>query len=489
MDAPRTGERRRRSGVRWSTRLGLAALCLICTFAVHATLISLPAGEAEMRDFLPAAALASEQLSSALRAPSPVLALWTGAAWRFSGGRIWAVRASMLALSAAVLALSFLLAVELCGSLPGLPAIYAALLLFLSPLYYIQSLLAHPELPAMAALLAALYLFLRERHPWGAAAAAVAAFTVAAGAWVPLALGGWLSWEKRYRRAAPYLAAGAAAAAFWWSRGGEFGAGISASAFHTGRLMYFLFAGHGHWIALLGLISAWRMGLLDRRRWRVALLAAAGFAFLEALPGRMLPERALLPVVPLLYTAATAGLFVLPAGRRWLGYCGLAGLLAAGHFVNPLLWPFPYENNLTFAEDARLRARMASWLQTHSPQAEIFTAGPLAPALRDTRWGYVDTPLRVLALPGFEQASLDQAASAGAGVFVYYTAAWDPPANLLRRREFAWGAARFLGLRTPLDPETIETRLGLRRAAFLREGRLWAEIYTREGPPPLTAAP
>lgn len=442
-----------------------------------------------MREFLPAAAAASEQPGSAMRATSPVLAVWTGAAWRFSGGRIWAVRASMLALSAAALALSFLLAVELCGSLPGLPAIYASLLLFLSPLFYIQSLLAHPELPAMAALLAALYLFLRERHPWGVAAAAACAFTVAAGAWVPLALGGWLAAEKRYRRAVPYLAAGAAAAAFWWSRAGEPGAGISASAFHTGRLAYFLFVGHGHWIALLGLITAWRMGLLDRRRWRVALLAGAGFAILVALPGRMLPERALLPVLPLLYTAATAGLFALPAGRRWLGYYTLAGLLAAGHFVNPLLWPFPFENNQTFVEDARLRARMAGWLQTHSPRAEIVTAGPLAAALQDTRWGYVSQPLPVLALAGFEQAGLEQAADARAEVFVYYTAEWDPPANLLRRREFAWGAARFLGVRTPLDPETIETRLGLRRAAFLREGRLWSEIYTREGPPPLTAAP
>lgn len=489
MDAPRTGQRRRRSGVRWSTRLGLAAISLICTFAVHATLITLPAGDAEMREFLPAAAGASEQPGSAMRAPSPALAVWTGAAWRLSSGRIWAVRTAMLAMSAVALVLSFLLAVELCGSLPGLPAVYASLLLFLSPLFYIQSLLAHPELPAMAALLAALYLFLRERHPWGVAAAAVCAFTVAAGTWVPLSLGGWLAAEKRYRRAAPYLAAGAAAAAFWLSRAGDFQAGISASVFHAGRLAYFLFVGHGHWIALLGLLAAWRMGLLDRRRWRIALLAGAGFVILQAMPGRMLPERSLMPVLPLLYTAAAAGLFALPAGRRWLGYSALAGLLAAGHFVNPLLWPFPYENNLALAEDARLRARMAGWLQAHSPRAEIVTAGPLAAALQDTRWGYVNQALPVLALAGFDQAGLDQAAGAGAEVFVYYTAEWDPPANLLRRREFAWVAARFLGARTPLDPEAIETRLGLKRAAFLREGRLWAEIYTREGPPPLTAEP
>lgn len=442
-----------------------------------------------MREFLPAAAATADNVRHAIGAPSPVLALWTGLAWRSGGGRIWPLRLAMLLLAALVLAFAFLLAVELCGSLPGLPAVYALLLVAASPLFHIQSLLAHPELPATAALLAALYLFLRERHPWGAALSALAAFSLPAAAWAPLALGVWLAREKRYRCAIPYLVVAAASALFWISRAAPPGPGVSAAAFHTARLPYFLFVGNGHWIALLGLIAAWREGLFQRRRWSIVLLAGAGIALLQILPGRMQPERSLLPVLPLLYIAATAGLFVLPAARRWLAYGGLAALLLAGHFINPLLWPFPYENNVSFAEDARLRARMARWLETHAPREGVVTAGALAIALQDPRWGYVQRAFPVLVLPGFDQACLEVAAASGAGVFVLYSAEWDPPANLLRRREFAWAANRFLGLRTPLDPESIEKELGLRRAAFLREGRQWAEIYTRDGPPAPIAAP
>jgi hypothetical protein len=481
-------ERHRRGGLSWTARIGVALFCLCAVFALHATLITLPPGEDEMATFLPAARQAADVPASVREAPSPVLAITAGIVDRIAGEGVWPQRAGMLVWAAAVLYYSFLAAVELCGSLPGLPAVYAVLLLGLSPLFYMQSVLVHPELPAMAALAAALYFFLSERQPWGAAAGAVAAFCLPAGVWVPLAIGGWLLFERRFRRALPYLAAGSAGAAFWILREGApaQAPGISASVFHTLRLLYFLFIGHGHWIAVLGLLIAWREELLARRRWRAALLMAAGFAVIQMFPGRMQPERALMPVLPVLYTGATAGLFALPAGRRWLGYSALAALLTAGHFINPLLWPFRYENNLTFAEDARLRRQAAEWMETYAPQAMAVTAGPMALALQDPRWGYVRQPLRVLTLPAFDQDFVKDAAAVRPDAFILYSQEWDPPANLLRRREFSWAATRFLGLRTPLDADSIEPVLGLKRAAFLRVGSQWAEIYTRSGPPTVT---
>lgn len=466
---------RRRGGVRSRTHLALAGLFLALVLATHAMLIAVPPGEAEMALFLPAV---EDGLVWGSRAP--VLTAYLAGVRQAAGPSPQVRRAAMLTLAGLAMYLFFLLAVELCGSLPGMPAAYSALLLLVSPLIYIQSLLAHPELPAMAALAAALLWFLRERHPWGAGAAVVAAFSLPAGAWVGLALGAVLARERRWRRAAPYLVAGAAGAAYWWQFGGGEGtAGLSNAILHLARQLYFLFVGHGHWIMAIGVAVAWREGFFGRRRWRVTWLATAGFILIQMWPGRGVPERGFLPVLPVLYAACVAGLFVLPGSRRWLGYGALAVLLAAGNFVNPFFWPFAYENNLSFAEDARLRARTARWLQENAAGESVATAGALALALKDPRWGYVEQPQRVFTLPDFGEDAIALAADAAPGVFVLYSHEWDPPGNLLRRREFAWAAGRFLGVRNPLDPARIEPDLGLRRSAFLREGAQWAEIYTR----------
>lgn len=468
-------EKRRRSGVRWTTHLGLAVMCLGLVVAGHATLIVLPPGEAEMVRFLPDVARGPFG-----GAESPALTVWLSGIETLAGEAMWAKRVGMLFVGALVLYLTFLLGVELCGSLPGLPAVYVLLLVALSPMVYMQSLLAHPEMLVMAGLMGALWLFLRERHPWGAVAALGAGLSVAAGAWVGLALGGWLCREGRWRRGLPYVAAGLGAGVYWWMKREAPGMlGLSSSAFEAGRLLYFLLVGHGHWIAVAGMVVAWREGVLDRRRWRVALLVAAGFVLIQLFPGRGVVERGLMPVTPLLFTAGVAGLFVLRPGAKWVWYGALAGLLTAGHFVNPFFWPFAYENNLTFASDARLRVRAAKWLEENAAGKGVATAGPLAVALKEPKWGYVQKPMRVLGLPEFDMAALEAAREASPDVFVMYSHEWDPPANLLRRRVFAWAAGRFLGMREPLDPGLLESKLGMQRKAFLREGRLWAEVYMR----------
>lgn len=482
MSAPVQAPRRqRRNPLGWPIRAGLAFTALLFALATHAALVTMPPAAAEMETFLPAVHRVAAGVQPLWKAPSPALTAYLAGVWRLTGPSLPAARCAMLLAAGLALYFAFLLGVELCGSTPGMPALFAVFLLALSPIFYIQSVLIHPETLAAVALLAALYWFLCEHHPWGAAASAVAALTLPAGAWVGLALGGVLASERRWRRAAPYLLVSLAAALLWWNHPNPApqSAGLFASVFHVGRLLYHLLIGHGHWIAVLAIVAAWRAGVLNRRRWRTTSLLAAGWVLIQVWPGRALPERALLPILPILFVAATASLFAMPARRRWLGYSALAALLLAGHFVNPFLWPFPYENNLMVVSDARLRTRVAQWLEQNYPRAGVATSGPLALALTDSRWGFVQRPLTVLRLQAFDEEDLTLAMQANPDIFVFYSLDWDPPANLLRRREFAWVASRILGIRSPLDPQAIEDGLGLRRTAFLREGQQWAEIYTR----------
>ncbi len=89
--------------------------------------------------------------------------------------RILATRMAMLLIAALGLFFVFQLGIELCRSLPAVPALLAPALLLFSPLFYTQSMLAQLDMPAMVLTALALILFLRRRY---AAAACVCTLLV-----------------------------------------------------------------------------------------------------------------------------------------------------------------------------------------------------------------------------------------------------------------------------------------------------------------------
>ena len=111
----------------------------------------------------------------------------------------------MLLVAACGLMVSLLLAIELLRDARGMPAFFAAGLLFLSPVFFSQAMLAQLDAPAMLFTALALLLFVQNRIVPAAAACLALVLVKETGVVAPLVLGLWLARERRWRDAAWFL--------------------------------------------------------------------------------------------------------------------------------------------------------------------------------------------------------------------------------------------------------------------------------------------
>src|ERR1700685_2543872 len=134
------------------------------------------------------------------------------------------------------------------------------------------------------------------------------------------------------------------------------------------------------------------------------MLLAAHVARATALGGAVL-ERYLLPVLPVLYTAMAAGLSLFPRTPRLICSAALLAGVAAGIFINPP-YPFPYEDNLAFADFVHLQSEAAAYLNRWYPGARVTTVWPLTLELSRPELGYVDRAMAVTSLPNLAPSTL-----------------------------------------------------------------------------------
>lgn len=497
-------ERPGRFQIRRSSYAILALICLAAVFLTHFGLIGMPYFWDEVGQFIPATwdlygngALVPSSATPNVHPPGVMtwVALW----WRVFVPSVEVSRIAMLTLAAGTLFAATLLAVELSGAAAGLPAFFALLTLGCSPVFYTQALLVQLDLPATLFTCLAIWLFLRERH-WPAIAACCAlVLTKETGALVPFVLSGWLAYEKRFRRASFYLIPLAVLGAWLlflfaktgnWLGNDEFARYNAGSAFrlsHVGfsllRRIYFLFIGDFHWVGTLGLVAGWRAGVFRRRRWRLAAAFFVAHAVMVSFLGGAVLERYLLPVLPLFYTAAVLGLFTLRPVWKWVGYALMTAGLVTALFVNPLFWPFPYENNLAMADFTALHSRTAGWLEQKAPTRAVATAWPLSAELMHPELGYVQKRLMVLETPDFTADRVLAMPLDAVDLFVLYSRDWDPPYNLLQFRAFRFLARNVLGYQRPVTADALRQRFGFEPVTLFRQGGQWVEIYARPQSP------
>ena len=434
----------------------------------------------------------------------PGVMAWIALVWKIFWPSVAVTRLAMLALASLTLLAAFLLAVELSGTTPGMPAFFAVLALGTAPVFFTQSLLAQLDLPATLFTCLAFWLFLRERHRDAVLACCALVMVKETGVLLPLVLMVWLAREKRLRRASFYLIPVALLGAWLlvlYSTTGnvlgnpEFAQYNARSAFrisHVGysffRRVYFLFIDNFHWVGTAALYATWRAGFFERRRWRIAVTFCGGHILLVSFLGGAVLERYMIPVLPFFYVAAVLGLFSLKAALKWAGYGAIIGGLVVGIFVNPLFWPFPYENNLAVADFTALHARAAEWLETNAPKRIIATAWPLSAVLTRPELGYVSSKLPVLEIPDFSGARVASLPAGAVDVFVLYSRDWDPPLNLLRTRAGGFLGRNFLSYSAPVTAEQVQSTFKMQPAAVFRQGGQWVEIYARrvpgKSPPP-----
>jgi 4-amino-4-deoxy-L-arabinose transferase-like glycosyltransferase len=488
---------------------GLIAAFLIL---LHGPLLDLPFYWDETGQFIPASldifrSGAWIPVSTVPNVHPPGVMAYLALIWRIFGYSIPATRIAMLLLAAGGALVTFLLAIELGRGSTGAPAFTALALLCLSPLFVAQSMLAQLDMPAMCFSLLALLLFLQDRYRASAVACVILVLVKETGLVVPALLAGWALFERRTQKAGarkerlralwfllPLPSLGIWLLALHHATGNWFGSVAFAqyNALDTlhpirfllalARRFYYVFISTGHFIGTLALLWAYRrMPLLRDRPWRIAgSFVLVQLLVVSALGGAVL-ERYVLPALPVVYIAFAISLRALLSRTRQLTLAALVACLVAANLVNPP-YPFPFENNLAFASFVGLEESAANEIEQHGAALPggglVATAFPMADALRNPDFGFVQIPWRVMTLPDFSRAEIERLKGQAPDMIVVWRRTWDP-LHLLDHPAVSGFLARYYGYEPEMSADQIAGTLSMRVARRWKRRGLSMELLWR----------
>jgi 4-amino-4-deoxy-L-arabinose transferase-like glycosyltransferase len=423
----------------------------------------------------------------------PALSVYLAAIWSVAGFHPESTRFAMLLLAAGAALASLLLAIELLRDARGTPAFLAAGMVCLSPVFFAQAMLAQPDLPAMLLTTLALWLFVRERIVVAAAICVALVLVKETGIVTPVVFGVWLASERRWRDAAWFIAP---VVTLWtwiailfhvtghWAGSATFvdynlfyplhPMRIAANAL---RRVYYLFFANLHWIGAFAILFAWRTSRIFRsRNWRIAGSLAIAHAATVTLLGGATLERYLLPVLPILYSAFTAGLSLFPRRPRLICSAALLAGLTVGIFVNPP-YPFPYEDNLAFSDFVHLQSEAADYLSHWYSGAQVATVWPLTVELARPDLGYVDRRLAVDALPDPTAETLRRLDWQNVQVLAVFSRNFDPPLSPLRIEPVRRIWQALFGYSPPATEQEVRRIVPYPVAANWRKNGQWMDIF------------
>ena len=255
------------------------------------------------------------------------------------------------------------------------------------------------------------------------------------------------------------------------------------------RRSYEVFIGGFNWLLVAGAaFGIWwgrkqshRDTGLQRESSHSLLLASGLIAvyvlMLSVVGGAVLP-RYLLPIVPLFILVAVALVWRLPKAFA-RATCGVTlACFVAAWFINPP-YPFPYEDNLSYADFIRLHQDAARYLESRPSGERILTAWPATDELARPFLGYVNKPLSVVPLEGF--TANDFAKVSSFDLLYVYSRKWEPPNNWLPRLPvFRRAQERHFGYVQQMSNEELVSRFHLKLLRqFERRGQ-WVKVFERE---------
>jgi 4-amino-4-deoxy-L-arabinose transferase-like glycosyltransferase len=207
-------------------------------------------------------------------------------------------------------------------------------------------------------------------------------------------------------------------------------------------------------------------------------LTAIYLLLLSVAGGAILP-RYLLPVMPLFYLLAVAFVARLPRFPSRL-ICVTAGACFVwAWFTNPP-YPFPFEDNLAYADFVRLHEQAAHYLETQPGEPRILTAWPATDELTRPVLGYVREPLRVVSLRGFAPEDFQGVAIDSFNLLYFYSRKWEPPGNWMARFPF-WLRieGRYFDYQPQIAAPDLAARFHLKLSAEFEQRGQWVRIYSR----------
>ncbi|MGD0012476.1 MAG: glycosyltransferase family 39 protein [Terriglobia bacterium] len=208
-------------------------------------------------------------------------------------------------------------------------------------------------------------------------------------------------------------------------------------------------------------------------------LTTAYLVMLSMVGGAVLP-RYLLPIFPPLVLIAVILIWRLPrpAARSIMVFT--AGCFVWAWFLNPP-YPFPFEDNLAYADFIRLHEQAAQFLEAQPGNRRILTAWPASDELARPVLGYVRQPLNVVALEGFGRHEFHSVSPESFDCLYLYSRRWEPANNWLR--SFPWLQRlqqRYFEYQPQIAEQELAERYHLRLLASFERRRQWVRIYVRQ---------
>jgi hypothetical protein len=499
----------------------LVALCtLVAYLALHYPLLDLPYFWDEAGYYIPAAL---DFFHRSLLIPkrtlptghTPFVPVYLAAAWKVFGCSPITTRTAMLLLAFLALVALYALARQIVSREV---AAWSCLLLALSPLFFVQSTLAHLDLAAGVFTLLATITLLRSRYTWFAIAASLAVLSKetavvllpvawlllgfrakvgrtrparAAWLWTAFPLLPFLAWTVNYHHATGY-----------WTGNSEYlrynlYSTLSPARFLLTllRRLYELFVGGFNWVVVLAAIvgsgqarkgsgpmrsDATLEPFAARREFYLLAggLSAAYLLLLSLVGGAVLP-RYLLPVVPFIYLISAISIWRLRKPIARLVFISALACFVCAWFLNPP-YPFPFEDNLAYADFIRLHQQAADFLERLPGEPRILTAWPATDELAHPVLGYIPKPLRVVAVAGFTESDFRPVAPDSFDLLYFYSRKWEPHDNWVERFPVAKGLQqRYFDYAPQIADSELIRQFGLRLIAHFEGRGQWVRIYSR----------
>jgi hypothetical protein len=249
------------------------------------------------------------------------------------------------------------------------------------------------------------------------------------------------------------------------------------------RRVYYLFFANLHWIGAFAILFAWRTSRIFRsRNWRIAGSLAIAHAVTVTLLGGATLERYLLPVLPILYAAMTAGLSLFPRKPRLICSAAMLAGLTVGIFVNPP-YPFPYEDNLAFADFVRLQSEAADYLSHSYSGAQVTTVWPLTVELARPELGYVGSRMEVDPIRDPTAETLRRLDWRKVQALAVFSQNFDPPLSLLRIEMVRRTWQVLFGYSPPATEQDVRRIVPYPVTANWRKNGQWMDIFLNPGQP------
>jgi hypothetical protein len=510
---------------------------LVAVVAAHAALLRLPYYWDEAGYYIPAAydffrTGSLIPYSTLSNAHPPLPSVYLAALWKVFHFAPVVTRTAMCVVAAVALTAVWRLAVITTGKAQVAAA--TVLLTGIYPVFFAQSSLAHADLFAAAGTLWALAFFLEERIWLAAICFSLAVLSKETAIVTPLALAVWEgfriptsaktgqkwgtrdSWRGRIQKVAALVAPVVPLIgwyAYHWRKTGfvfgnpEYVRYNATETLTPLRVLLALAHRMMHVTAHMNLfvpVAAMlgclllppvgegiaggdaplraRIGFDQQAVFYVTI--AANVLFFTVLGGALL-TRYLLPLYPLVLLLCVSTFR--RRLREWTGLVALsAAAFVAGLFVNPP-YRFAPEDNLEYATVIRLHEAAVGEIVAQMPGATVLTAWPATDELSKPELGYVQQPVRVVAIENFsaEQIAAAMKTPEDYSAALVFSTKYDPPRlwlSLGRRNEEL--DTRYFDFHRDLPPGMIARVLGGRVVWGAERKGQWVAVlrFARTGP-------